>query len=288
MLSTRSDDFVFKACDESWSHDQIMVMSLEFEKPTLLTWKGSEEIAFLFAYTRWEITYDVPYHVLYKRIPTFISDLVEPPITVWFHTYLLSFHIYFGRCMYPRLIPLTRLVVSKKSGSLLITITVMSHDHHGVLNHRQLHCLVNRLFPCSSKKTPKLRATSPFVRGIYRPLVDSHHKGLVTRKAFPRDDVIMHVKYSRVSVQHGVIYYSTAYRSTTTNGEHTCCLYSTVWYITVQRTAQKRQMWNIHVFCTARCDILQYSVPLKKDKCGTYMFSVHQTRRSKNEKRRKS
>ena len=34
------------------------------------------------------------------------------------------------------------------------------HDeHHGILNHRRLDCLLNRLFRCRSKKTSKLRVT---------------------------------------------------------------------------------------------------------------------------------
>ena len=48
------------------------------------------------------------------------------------------------------------------------------------------NCLLRR----RSKKTSKLRVTA-FVRGIHRSSVDSHHKGPVTRKTFPFDDVIM-------------------------------------------------------------------------------------------------
>ena len=38
-------------------------------------------------------------------------------------------------------------------------MAMTSHDRHGVSNHRQLHCLFNRLFRLTSKKIPKLRAT---------------------------------------------------------------------------------------------------------------------------------
>ena len=60
----------------------------------------------------------------------------------------------------------------------------------GVSNHRCLYWLLSRLFKCGSKKTPKLRV-SCLCGGIHRWLVNSPHKGPVTRKMFPFDDVIM-------------------------------------------------------------------------------------------------
>ena len=53
-----------------------------------------------------------------------------------------------------------------------------------VSNHQPHHCLLNRLFGCRSKKTSKLRVT-----GLCTG--NSPHKGPVTRKMFPLDDVIM-------------------------------------------------------------------------------------------------
>ena len=41
------------------------------------------------------------------------------------------------------------------------SITVMSHAHHGVTNHRQLDCLFNGLFRVIIKKTSKLRIEGP-------------------------------------------------------------------------------------------------------------------------------
>ena len=64
----------------------------------------------------------------------------------------------------------------------------------GVSNHRRLVCLHNRLFGRWSKKTSKPRVTdlcegnSP----MNSPPVNSPHKGPVTRKMFPFDDVVMH------------------------------------------------------------------------------------------------
>ena len=51
-------------------------------------------------------------------------------------------------------------------------------------------CWLNRLFRRRSKKTPKLRVTGLCVGNSPGP-VNSPHKGPVTRKMFPFDDVIM-------------------------------------------------------------------------------------------------
>ena len=55
-----------------------------------------------------------------------------------------------------------------------------------VSNHQRLDCLLNRLFMRRSKKVSKLRVTGPLWGGF-----TGHHKGPVTRKTFPFDDVIM-------------------------------------------------------------------------------------------------
>ena len=53
----------------------------------------------------------------------------------------------------------------------------------GVSNHQRLDCLL--------KEKNQNSALLAFVRGIHRWPVDSLHKGPVTRKMFPFDDVIM-------------------------------------------------------------------------------------------------
>ena len=55
-------------------------------------------------------------------------------------------------------------------------------------NHHTQDCLLNRLFGRRSKKTSKLRVTGLCV-GNSREPVNSPHKGPVTRKMFPFDDV---------------------------------------------------------------------------------------------------
>ena len=64
------------------------------------------------------------------------------------------------------------------------------NDHDGVSNHQPHDCLLNRLFRRRSKKTSKLRVTG-LCAGNSPGLVNSPHKGPVTRKMFPFDDVIM-------------------------------------------------------------------------------------------------
>ena len=64
------------------------------------------------------------------------------------------------------------------------------NDHAGVSNHQPHDCLLNRLFRRRSKKTSKLRVTGLCAGNSPGP-VNSPHKGPVTRKVLPFDDVIM-------------------------------------------------------------------------------------------------
>ena len=66
----------------------------------------------------------------------------------------------------------------------------LSHDIDCVSNHHPHDCLLKRLFMRRSKKTSKLRVTG-LCAGIHRSPVNSLHKGPVTRKIFPFDEVIM-------------------------------------------------------------------------------------------------
>ena len=66
------------------------------------------------------------------------------------------------------------------------------NGHDCVSNHQPHDCLLNRLFRRRSKKTPKLRVTGLCAGNSPGP-VNSPHKGPVTLKMFPFDDVIMHV-----------------------------------------------------------------------------------------------
>ena len=66
------------------------------------------------------------------------------------------------------------------------------NDHPGVSNHQLHGCLLNRLFRRWWKKTSKLGVTGLCAGNSPGP-VYSPHKGPVTRKMFPFDDVIMEV-----------------------------------------------------------------------------------------------
>ena len=64
------------------------------------------------------------------------------------------------------------------------------NDHDSVSNHQSHGCLLNRLFGSRSKKASKLCVTGLCAGNSPGP-VNSPHKGPVTRKMSPFDDVIM-------------------------------------------------------------------------------------------------
>ena len=73
---------------------------------------------------------------------------------------------------------------------LLRTLRWRHNDHGGVSNHQPHGCLLNCFFRRRSKKTSKLRVTGLCAGNSSGP-VNSPHKGPVTRKMVPFDDVIM-------------------------------------------------------------------------------------------------
>ena len=74
------------------------------------------------------------------------------------------------------------------------TLRWRHNDHDGVSNHQPRGCLLNCLFTRRSKKTSKLRVTGLCAGNSPGPL-KSPHKGPVTRKMLPFDDVIMILTY---------------------------------------------------------------------------------------------
>ena len=70
------------------------------------------------------------------------------------------------------------------------------NDYDGVSNHQSHGCLLNRLFRRRSKKTSKIRVTGLCAGNSPVP-VNSPHKGPVTRKMLPFNDVIMTVMRTR-------------------------------------------------------------------------------------------
>ena len=83
-------------------------------------------------------------------------------------------------------------IASKKArkADILYTLRWRHNDHAGVSNHQPHGCLLNRLFRHRSKKTSKLRVTGLCAGNSPGP-VNSPHKGTVTRKMFPFEDVTM-------------------------------------------------------------------------------------------------
>ena len=83
----------------------------------------------------------------------------------------------------------------------MVTLQWRHINHGGVWNHQPHGCLLNRLFRRRSKKTSKLRVTGLCVGNSPGP-VNSPHKGPVTRKMVPFDDVIMmRCKLSKFSLR---------------------------------------------------------------------------------------
>ena len=84
-------------------------------------------------------------------------------------------------------------ITAVRSMSNLVTVETLHWRHNvpdSVSNHQPHYCLLNRLFRRRSKKTSKLRVTGLCAGNSPGP-VNSPHKGPVTRKMFPFDDVIM-------------------------------------------------------------------------------------------------
>ena len=71
-----------------------------------------------------------------------------------------------------------------------VSLRWRNNERDGVSYDLRLAYLLNRFFRRRSKKISN-SASLAFVRGIYEWLVDSPHKGPVTRRMFPFDDVFM-------------------------------------------------------------------------------------------------
>ena len=75
----------------------------------------------------------------------------------------------------------------------VVSIIHWRHNGHDCVSNHQPHgCLLNRLFRRRSKKTSKLRVTGLCVGNSPGP-VNSPHKGPVTQKMFPFDNVITRI-----------------------------------------------------------------------------------------------
>ena len=75
-----------------------------------------------------------------------------------------------------------------------ITLQWRHSERDGVSNHQPHDCLFNTtVYSDADQRKHQSSASLAFVRGIHRWPVNSPHKGPVTRKMFPFDDVIMNL-----------------------------------------------------------------------------------------------
>ena len=86
---------------------------------------------------------------------------------------------------------------------IICTIYYSHNGRYGVSDHQSQHCLLNRLFRRDQRKHQS-SASLAFMRGIHRWPVNSPHKGPLTRKMFPFDDVIMHWRRERFCLGPGI------------------------------------------------------------------------------------
>ena len=82
--------------------------------------------------------------------------------------------------------------------SVLLSLQWRHNKRYGVSNHWRLDCLLNQ---AQVKEKNQGSVSQPFVRGIHRLPVEFPHKGSVTRKMFPFDDVIMYPVFFQNSKQ---------------------------------------------------------------------------------------
>ena len=86
---------------------------------------------------------------------------------------------------------------------VFVSLRWRHNDHDGVSNHQPHGCLFRR----RSKKTPKLSVTG-LCAGNSPVAVNSPHKGPVTRKMFPFDDVIMMPCHHHVRAREPVFHHT--------------------------------------------------------------------------------
>ena len=126
---------------------------------------------------------------------------------------------------------------STDTGSILWLPLQWRHNGRDSVSHHQPRdSFLDRLFRRRSKDTPKLRVTG-LLWGIHRGPVNSPHKGPVTRKMFPFDDVVM-TKASEWTLSSLVTLTITETHSNTSKGLKYWVLLS-VWkgYLTNKRVA---------------------------------------------------
>ena len=100
------------------------------------------------------------------------------------------------------------------------------NERDGISNHQRLDCLQNHLFRRRSKEHQP-SASLAFVRGIHRWPVNSPHKGPVTRKIFPFDEVIVRYETETLSTllarREGNLPFTAGFPSQRSSYAELCC-----------------------------------------------------------------
>ena len=118
------------------------------------------------------------------------------------------------------------------------------NDHDGGSNHQPHGCLLNRLFRRKSKKTSKLRVTGLCVGKSPGP-VKSPHKGPVTRKMFPFDDVIMLHDNYRMPTRRDAKNDRTQMFNSLRHRDKMAAIFQT----TYSNAFSRMKMYNFRVYC---------------------------------------
>ena len=184
----------------------------------------------------------------YKPCKIFHEWKRYQPYHHWWHRRLLQWQPRINRTegqsilsiwklRFPNMSPIMWRPLCCKSMKCRYALQWRHDDRSGVSNHRRLDCLHNGLFRCRSKKTSKLRVTG-ICEGNSPVTGEFPHKGPVTRKMVPFDDVIMTtcagtsddkagiMTVQSISVDHMSSYcrnkYNTIIGILTIPGFHTC------------------------------------------------------------------
>ena len=90
--------------------------------------------------------------------------------------------------------------------AVLPTLQWRHNERDGISNHHPHGCLLN-FIQCADQRKHQSSASLAFVRGIHRWPVNSPHKGPVTQKMFPFDDVIMKYGYTWLTLCSVLLWY---------------------------------------------------------------------------------
>ena len=116
-----------------------------------------------------------------NKVGTFLYHFPESSSKTWCKINHIASHCVFCWC---------ETLTWEQTTQVCCSLRWRQNGRHSVSNHQPHDCLFNRLFRRRSKKASKLRVTGLCVGNSPGP-VNSPHKGPVTRKMFPFDDVIM-------------------------------------------------------------------------------------------------